>query len=78
MSLMSKRKPKDEAASSRSPRPSRSGRNVNVWLRPDLGEALGAHLETARPRTSLTAVIEAALEEYLKSRGLWFPPGQSP
>lgn len=75
MSVMSKRKPKGEATSSRPPR---SGRNVNVWLRPDLGEALEVHLETARPRTSLTAVIEVAIEEYLKSRGLWSPPGTSP
>ena len=52
-------------------KPKRKGRNVNVWLNGPLGRALESALQTQRPRTDLTGMVEAALEEYLSKRGFW-------
>lgn len=65
--------PPPPATSGRSPR---EGENVNLWLDRRLGAVLRAYLDTARPRTTKTAVIEQALEEFFQRQGLW-PPGGS-
>lgn len=60
---MAKRKHADDEA-----RP-RSGKNLNVWIRPDLRDALDRLVEDSR--RSLTAEVELALEAYLSQAGYW-------
>lgn len=66
--LMAKRK----AAS-----PRRKGVNLNVWLPRALGEALEQYVETLRPRTDKTSIVEMLLEDFLAKQGVW-PPSSSP
>ena len=39
----------------------------------ELGEVFSAHIESIEPQTTLTAVLEMAVREYLAKRGLWPP-----
>lgn len=51
--------------------PSRSGENLNIWVSPGLAEALKAYMDSVRPRTTKTAVVEEALEALLQAKGYW-------
>jgi hypothetical protein len=42
-------------------------------IKPSLGEAFDAYVESIQPRTSTTAVIEMILEQYLHAQGVWPP-----
>jgi hypothetical protein len=72
MSVMAKRR-QSEPADGNSGR-IRVGENLNVWVREEIVEALRAYLASVRPRTTKTASVEVALEEFLRARGFW-PPG---
>jgi hypothetical protein len=48
----------------------RSGENLNVWIRSELVEAVRQYVRATSPRTSKTAVVELALEEFLAKRGV--------
>jgi hypothetical protein len=72
MRVMAPKRPKKPAGKPEPPRPPRAGRNINVWVRADLGELLDAHLKRARPRPTLTTLVEAALEAYFQAHPL--PP----
>jgi hypothetical protein len=67
MPLMTKRK-------ADGPKRIRKGYNLNVWINPALGNVIDAYLATTRPRSDKTAVVEMALEEMFKAKGLWPPP----
>jgi hypothetical protein len=54
----------------------RTGENLTVWLPKPLAEAVKAFVAQAVPRTSKTAVVEAALAAFLRERGFW-PPSQT-
>ncbi len=55
-------------------RPNRTGRTLGLVINPDLRVAL--ELAIKRTRRTLTAEVEVALEEHLKTMGLWpLPPG---
>ncbi len=43
-------------------------------IKPALGKAFEAYIESIQPRTSATAVIEMIVEQYLTSVGHWPPP----
>lgn len=62
------------APKKRGPKPQLT-KNLNVWIKAALRDALGQALEETRPRSTLKNVVEAALEEWLQSRGLWPPAG---
>lgn len=47
---------------------------IYARVRPELGEALEAYLASLRPRPTGTAVLEAALEDFLQGKGFWPPP----
>ncbi len=55
--------------------PQRYGANVSIWIDPEVKQALLAFVETHEPKTTLTGLIEAAVKEYLATRGQW-PPKQ--
>lgn len=42
-------------------------------IKPRLGRALEDYINSVRPRTSTTAVLEAALEDFLSVQGFWPP-----
>jgi hypothetical protein len=54
----------------------RTGEPLYVWIEVALGAALTAYLNDLRPRATKTAVVEMALEEFLRSKG-YFPPPSS-
>jgi hypothetical protein len=41
---------------------------------PELADALNRCLKSLRPKPNTTAVVIAALEDFLASRGFWPPP----
>ena len=59
-------------ASKRKPKPPgrRSAHTVFARINLELGDRLAAYLESTKPRPSVTAVIETALEEFLEKRGV--------
>jgi hypothetical protein len=79
MLAMSKRKPKrkepEMPATSSPPRPGQ--RALGVYIDDKLAAALSAYLGSTRPKTSKTAVVEVALEEFLAGRGYWPWPAQA-
>ena len=56
-----------------SPPRERVGRNINIWLEPELGEALDAYLGSLRLRPSTKTVVEVAIKDYLAAQGFWPP-----
>jgi hypothetical protein len=46
---------------------------VYARIDPALGAVLEKHIDSVRPKTTLTAVLELAIEEYLAKQGLWPP-----
>jgi hypothetical protein len=42
-------------------------------IAPALGQALDGYVASVRPKTTQTAVLELALEEYLAKHGFWPP-----
>lgn len=60
----------------KTPKPrERKGKNLNVWIRPSLRDRVDEHIEQVRPKTNLTGIVEAALEEYFERHPL--PPDAS-
>jgi hypothetical protein len=49
--------------------------SVTIFSRvpPPLAEALEAYLDSLRPKPSTTAVVIAALEDFLQEKGFWPP-----
>jgi hypothetical protein len=62
MPLMAKKQPK---------KPARTGTPVNFHITDELAAALEAYIESTSPRVSKRAAWEAALSEFLKSKGFW-------
>ena len=73
MPLMAKKKPPVTLEESTSG-PNRTGVALHVWLDPKLIAALEAYVATVTPRTTKTAVVEAALQVALRDKGHWPPP----
>jgi FAD/FMN-containing dehydrogenase len=71
MLTMAKRKSGRRKAPQRGPR---SGEPVNVWVPVELMDMVRAYVSAQQVRTSKTAVIEAAVREFLKAQGFWPPP----
>ncbi len=74
---MGKRNQSKKQGDSPPSQPSRTGENLNVWVRADLVKALRRWLGKVRPRVTKTAAIEEALEAFLREKGEW-PPNESP
>jgi hypothetical protein len=47
------------------------GDDLFARVPPPLAEALGAYLESLRPKPTTTAVVIAALEDFLEDKGFW-------
>ena len=69
MPLMAKKKPSNPE--SQTPQPNRKGMPLHVWLDPVLVEAFEAYVRGVRPKTTKTAVVEQALQQFLSSLGVW-------
>lgn len=52
----------------------RQGTSHNVWLPDELTAALTAYIKATRPRPTVKATVEAALEDFLAAKGFWSPP----
>jgi hypothetical protein len=70
-------KPKRKRAEQVEPGRSRQGKNLNVWIEGALRDAVDMAVEQSRPRTNLKGIVEVALQEYLKTVGLWPPSAES-
>lgn len=46
---------------------------VTARIAPDLAQAFNEHVESLRPKTSVTAMLTFLIENYLESKGLWPP-----
>lgn len=46
---------------------------VFARVRPEIGDVLHAHIESISPKTTLSAVVELAITQYLERHGLWPP-----
>jgi hypothetical protein len=64
-----------EASSTPTPRV-RQGKNLNIWMNAALRDGIDLAAQQARPRSTVTAIVELAIEEYLKTVGLWPPKEQ--
>lgn len=67
---------KHKQGASRNP-PNRSGEPLNVWLPTELMDAIRAYLASTSPRVSKTAAVEIAMQDFLRGKGFWPPPGDS-
>ena len=72
------KKPKGKPTERPKRKPQRTGKSLNVWIQGELRDALDTYVENTKPRTTQTAVVELALEEFLTKAGLWPPPAGSP
>lgn len=52
----------------------RSGTPIMAYLPPDLGHALASYMESLRPQPDKSAVLRAAIEDFLEGKGFWPPP----
>lgn len=50
---------------------SRNGSALHAWVDPDLMAALNEYIDAQEVRTSKTAVVEAAIREWLRARKKW-------
>ncbi len=57
-------------------KPNRTGVPLNVYIDPQLRAVLDAYLAHAKPKISLTATVEDALQDYFQAKGMW-PPKES-
>jgi hypothetical protein len=73
MPLMAKKKPSQEPASE-GRTSSRRGLPLHVWLDPAIIRALEAYVSSISPRTTKTAVVEAAILDVLTQHKFWPPP----
>jgi hypothetical protein len=66
MSQKKDKKPRGRPATGRTP-------SITIFARvpPQLAEALEAYLDSLRPKPSTTAVVIAALEDFLQAKGFW-------
>jgi hypothetical protein len=46
---------------------------LGTKINTDLAAALGAFMRTSRPKVSIRAAVETALEDFLRARDLWPP-----
>jgi len=58
-------------------KPKRLGVPLNVWINPLIRDAITVAVQRSRPRTSVKYIVEVALEEWLKTQGLWPPPDEA-
>ena len=65
MIVMAKRKKPDEPPLDRK-KPARSGVNINVWIDPDIHDALESYVSNHEPKTTITAVVQLAIKRYLR------------
>jgi hypothetical protein len=56
--------------------PNRKGMPLHVWLEPALIETLQTYVEGVKPRTTKTAVVEQALQQFFTELGLWPVEGE--
>jgi hypothetical protein len=54
-------------------KPARTGRSTQLYMKQELADALTAYIEATRPRPTITAVLEMALENLLRDAG-FYPP----
>ncbi len=66
---MGKQKPQGGSAA-----PSRGKKVIYATVPAPLAEALERYIKTIRPRPDKSAVVEAALEDFLASQGHWPSP----
>jgi hypothetical protein len=52
--------------------------SLNARIKPAIGRALEQHVETIQPETTVRAVVELALMEYLAKRKAWPPSDGDP
>lgn len=71
---MAKKPPKRRPGRPRGRTPTET---IFARVSPDLAKALDSYVSTFRPKTTQTAVVEVALEEYLTKHGFW-PPAAEP
>lgn len=64
-------------ATPRKKKPARTGKPLSVFIDPSLREAIDNAVDAIRPTTTLTAIVEQALEEYLGRLGHWPPASQA-
>jgi hypothetical protein len=69
---MARKKPAGGAQPDRSP-----SRTIFARISPEMEEALNAYMQSLRPRPSITAVIEMALEDLLAGKGFWPSAGRA-
>jgi hypothetical protein len=69
-SMANRKKPTNAATRQK---PNRSGVSLNCNIDPSIRAVLDRHVDQARPRISITAVVEDALEQYFERLGLWPP-----
>lgn len=54
----------------------RKGESVQGYVPHELAAALKAFIETSRPRLTKGAILESAIEDWLRARGAWPPTDQ--
>ncbi len=54
----------------------RKGKALNVWIDAEIRDALDTAVERTRPRSSLRAVVEMVLGDWLRQEGLLPPPAK--
>lgn len=74
--IMAKKTPPPDDEKRGRGRPPGARPTVTVFARvaPELGEAFAAEVSKLRPKTSVNAVVEMLIEEWLKDRGAWPAP----
>ena len=40
--------------------------NINVWIDPDIHDALESYVSNHEPKTTITAVVQLAIKRYLR------------
>jgi hypothetical protein len=73
---MAKKKNKEPEAvpAATKQKPNRNGYPIHAWMPPDIGEAFNRYLASLEIEPTATAVVTAAIREFLTKRGFWPPP----
>jgi hypothetical protein len=56
--------------------PKRKGKPLYLYIDSSIRDALDAAVEEIEPRSSLTAIVEIAIKEWLRGKGRWPVPSQ--
>ena len=56
--------------------PPKISESISLRVSAEMNAVLQAHVDSIKPKTTSSAVLVLALEEYLVARGLW-PPNKS-